>query len=154
LYSCDPRTQKCVLGGTQPKAVCDAQCNVIPIVPIQLQGKFFRGIQINKGYIKGEWQANFTKTDVTVTDPSGKDRVGTVFIVQQYLVVQFQDGATISSLWQFEGGVEVDHFSWAWGAPGGKPPTSYDEAMTAAGMTEYEFVSCIGAGHPGCLFHK
>lgn len=148
-------------------AILRAQCNVIPIVPIELQGKFFRGLQINQGYTKGEWTANFTKTDVTVTNPSGQPRVGTVFTVQNYLVVQFKDGATISSLWQYEskllcrlsfcwfhlGGVETGFFSWAWSAPGGQPPASFDAAMTSAGMTEYEFVTC-NQGKPGCNFHK
>jgi len=123
-----------------------------PIVPIQLQGKYFRGLQINKGYIKGEWSANFTKTDVTVTDPAGKADVGTVFVVQSFLVIDFKSGATISSIWQYEGGIETDFFSWAWSADKGSPPTSYDQAMTGPGMTEYEFITCI-QGKPGCAFH-
>jgi len=123
-----------------------------PIVPIQLQGKFFRGLQINKGYVKGEWTANFTKTDVTVTDPAGKVSMGPVSLVQNYLVVHFTNGVVISSLWQFEGGIETDFFSWAWSAPGGDAPASFDAAMTGAGMTEYEFVTCV-QGHPGCVFH-
>jgi hypothetical protein len=123
----------------------------VPIVPIQLQDKFFRGLQINKGYTKGEWTANFTKSDVTVTDPSGQAKKGNVFLVQQYLVVHFPTGI-ISSLWQYEGGVETDFFSWAWSAPGGKPPSSYDAAMVTSGMTEYEFITCA-PGKP-CKFHK
>ena len=135
-----------------PRSVCLAQCTATPIVPIQLQNKFFRGLQINKQYTKGEWTANFSKTEVTMTDPSGKSSVGSVFMVQMYLVVQFKDGVTISSLWQYEGGVETDFFSWAWSAPGGTPPGSYDAAMTTP-MTEYEFVTCI-QGKPGCSFHN
>jgi hypothetical protein len=124
----------------------------MPIVPIDLQGKFFRGLQINHGYTKGEWTANFTKTQVTVTNPSGKATLGNVFQVQSYLVVQFNDGITVSTIWQIEGGIETQFFSWAWSAPSGAPPTSYDQAMTTAGMTEYEFVTCI-QGKPGCAFH-
>jgi len=123
-----------------------------PIVPIQLQGKFFRGLQINKGYVKGEWTCNFTKTDVTVVDPAGKMSKGAVSLVQNYLVVHFTDGVVINSLWQYEGGIETDFFSWAWSAPGGDVPTSFDTAMTTAGQTEYEFVTCV-LGHPGCIFH-
>jgi len=122
-----------------------------PLVPIQLQDKFFRGLQINKGYTKGEWSANFTKTDVTVTDPSGQSKKGNVFLVQQYLVVHFPTGI-ISSLWQYMGGAETDFFSWAWSAPGGQPPSSFDAGMITSGMTEYEFITCT-AGKP-CKFHK
>jgi len=153
-YTCDPRTLQCKKSKNgQPKAVCEAQCTTTPIVPIQLQGKFFRGLQINQGYVKGEWTANFTKTSVTVTDPSSKARSGSVFQVGTYLVVQFKDGASISSIWQFGGGVETDFFSWAWSAPGGQPPANYDDAMKTNGQTEYEFVSCI-EGRPGCSFHS
>jgi len=137
----------------QPKAVCQAQCTTIPVVPIQLQGKFFRGLQINQGYTKGEWTANFTKTSVTVTDPSDKARVGNVFQVGSYMVVQFKDGVSISSIWQVAEGSETDFFSWAWSAPGGQPPVSFDEAMKTSGETEYEFVTCK-EGIPGCNFHK
>jgi hypothetical protein len=123
-----------------------------PIVPIQLQGKFFRGLQINKGYVKGEWTANFTKTSVTVTDPAGKIEIGLVSTVQTYLVVHFKSGI-ISSVWQYEGGIETDFFSWAWSAPGGTPPKNFNDAMTTHGMTEYEFVTCV-PGKTACHFHK
>jgi len=103
-------------------------------------------------YEKGEWTANFTKTSVTVVDPSGKSMVGNVFQVQSFLVIQFKDG-TISSIWQYAGGVETDFFSWAWSAPGGQPPESFDAAMNTSGMTEYEFVTCI-EGKAGCDFHQ
>lgn len=136
-----------------PKTVCDAQCHTIPIVPIQLQDKFFRGLQINKNYVKGEWTANFTKTTVTITDPANKVTMGNVFTVQSYIVVQFSDGITISSMWQYEGGIETDFFSWAWGAPGGNHPDSFDQAMTTTGMTEYEYITCV-QGKPNCIFHK
>jgi len=153
MYTCDPTKQVCVKSknGHLPHAVCEQQCMKIPIVPIQVAGKFFRGLQINKGYVQGEWQANFTKINVTVTNPSGKSMVGAVSIVGEYMVVDFPSG-TVSSLWQYEGGIEVDFFSWAWSAPGGTPPQSFDDAMTTSGMTEYEFVTCV-QGKPGCQFH-
>jgi hypothetical protein len=58
-------------------------------------------LQINQGYVKGEWDANFTKTDVTVTDPSNRAYVGTVSTVSNYLVITWKDGSKISSLWEF-----------------------------------------------------
>jgi len=117
-----------------------------------LQNRFFRGIQINQGYTKGEFTANFTKTTVTVTNPAGTRVTGTVSTVGQYLVVKWSDGTAISSLWQPEGGPETDFLSWAWSAVGGPPPTSYNDAMITQGQTEYEFVSCT-PGKAACNFH-
>jgi len=90
--------------------VCEAQCKTIPIVPIDLQDKYFRGLQINKGYTKGEWDANFTKTSVTVTEPSGKKDVGQVSSSGPYIVVAWKDGTKISSLWQYAPGQVTDFF--------------------------------------------
>jgi len=134
-----------------PKDVCEAQCKPVPIVPIQLQNKFFRGLQINQGYVKGEWDANFTKTDVTVTDPSNRAYVGSVSTVSNYLVVTWKDGSKISSLWEFANGPVTDFFAWAWSAPNGPVPASYDAAMHTSGMTEYQFVSCP-SGSSYCHF--
>jgi hypothetical protein len=124
----------------------------VPVVPIQLQGKFFRGIQINQGYKKGEWTANFTKTGVTVVDPHGTTKSGNVAIVGQYLVISWTDSTITSSLWQYLAGPETDFFSWAWSTPNGDAPATFDSAMTTAGETEYEFMTCA-AGHP-CHFPK
>jgi len=125
---------------------------VVPVVPIQLQGKFFRGIQINQGYKKGEWTANFTKTTVTVVNPAGNSVSGSASMVGQYLVVTWSDSSITSSIWQYLTGPEVDFFSWAWSAPNGTPPASFDAAMTGALQTEYEFVTC-SPGKP-CKFPK
>jgi len=101
--------------------------------------------------VKGEWTANFTKTSVTVVNPAGKSMEGNVFQVGGFLVVQFMEGS-ISSIWQYSGGIETDFFSWAWSSPGGQPPESFDAAMKTSGQTEYEFVTCV-EGKPGCVFH-
>jgi len=104
------------------------------------------------GYTKGEYTANFTTSEVTFTPPGGMGKVGLVSTVGAYLVVKWIDGSgAISSMWQFEGGIETDSLSWGWSAPNGKPPTSFDESMHTAGMTYYEFVTCI-TGKPNCKF--
>jgi len=114
----------------------------VPIVPIELQDRYFRGLQINKGYTKGEYDANFTKTSVTITMPSGSKMTGQVSSVGPFLVITWADGKKISSLWQLAPGPVVDNLAWAWSAPNGPAPQSYDAAMTGAGMTEYEMVAC------------
>jgi hypothetical protein len=114
----------------------------VPIVPIELQDRYFRGLQINKGYIKGEWDANFTKTTVTIIQPSGSKMTGQVSSEGPYIVITWPDGKKISSQWQLQSGQVVDYLAWAWGAPNGPAPTSYNQAMTSPGMTSYEMVAC------------
>jgi len=111
----------------------------------------FRGLQINQAYTKGEYTANFTKTTVTVTSPSGVAKTGTVSTVEMYLVVKWSDGTAISSLWQIAPGPETDFLSWAWSAVDGTPPASYDGAMKTP-QTEYEYVACP-RGKSNCAFH-
>jgi len=151
-YTCDPVSVSCkkTKDGV-PLQVCKDQCKAVPIVPIQLQGKYFRGLQINQGYAKGEWDANFTKTSVTVWDPTGKSITGTVSMIGTYLVVRWSSGSSISSLWQYQGGAVTDFFSWAWSAPNGPAPLTFDAAMNSKGMTEYQFVTCP-QGSQSCKF--
>jgi len=82
----------------------------IPIVPIVLQDRYFRGLEIEKGYVKGEWDANFTKTTVTITQPSGTKMTGQVSSTGPFIVIAFPDGSKISSLWQLEPAQVVDFF--------------------------------------------
>jgi len=125
-----------------PKMVCEAQCKVIPIVPIELQDRYFRGLEINKGYTKGEWDANFTKTTVTITHPSGKKETGTVASTGPQIVITWANGQKVGTIWQLSNGPVTDFLAWAWGAVGGSAPESFDEAMTTAGQTEYQYVAC------------
>jgi len=124
----------------------------VPIVPIILQDRFFRGLEINKGYVKGEWDANFTKTSVTITQPSGTKMTGQVSSSGPFIVITWPNGSKISSLWQLLQGQVVDFLAWAWGASNGPAPSGFDQAMTSAGMTEYEMVACPRTNPGQCKF--
>lgn len=54
------------------KKDCEAQCKATPGTPTDLQGKYFRGLQINKDYDEGEWRAKFDETSVSISNPDGK----------------------------------------------------------------------------------
>jgi len=144
LYSCIPTNLTCVSGGFMPMADCLQQCVYIPVVPPVLQNRFFRGLEIEKGYIWGEWQLQFTNTSVFMFSPSGAKRTGLVYSTSQYLIVQWSDGTKITTLWQIGGGgsAEVDFLSWAWSTPNGLAPNSFDEAMLAPNEKEYYFAAC------------
>jgi len=144
-YKCDPDALQCTQSpdGDQPKEVCDAQCQMTPIVPPDLVGQIFRGLEIDTHYVRGEWRAQFSSTNVTVTDPSGKQFVGKVSTVEKYVTITLQTGVTIQTLWQIGQGPASQFLSWAWGSPGISPPASFDGAMTASGQSEYWFTSCL-----------
>jgi hypothetical protein len=146
-YYCDPNGNggngTCIesTNGTLPLADCQAQCTVTPVVPPVLQNKFFRGLEINKGYVKGEWRAHFGTHDVMVVSPDTTVIHGNVTTTANYLTIHTAQG-NIQTLWQMQGGPAVDDFTWAWGALSGPAPTSFDSAMTTSGQTEYWYVSC------------
>lgn len=58
------------------------------------------------------------------------------------IVITWTDGSKVATLWQLSNGPVTDFLAWAWGAVGGSAPSGFDQAMTGAGMTEYQYVAC------------
>jgi len=157
LYLCDPITNTCKQSqnGTLPLDICTQQCTMVPIVPIILQNKFFRGLEIDMRYQTGEWRAHFSKTDVTVLFPDGTVIQGNVTTTANYLTIHLADKSTYQTLWQFQPGAAVDNLSWSWGAKNGPPPVSFDGSMNTPGQTAYWYVSCHDGSDPNtCDFSK
>jgi len=157
MYLCDPVTNTCKQSdnGTLPPDVCAAQCTMTPIVPIILQDKYFRGLEIDLKYAVGEWRAHFTKTMVTVVYPDGTVIMGNVTTTAQYLTIHLPMGVLIQTIWQFQPGAAVNNLSWAWGAKNGPPPMSFDEAMFTPGQMEFWYVTCHDGADPNtCVFSK
>jgi len=138
----------------ETQAECEAQCSETPIVPPQLRGKFFRGLEIDMAYLPGEWTAQFSDFNVTVIDPAGKSKNGKIISAAQFVTIVWHDSQRTQSLWQFQGGPAVDYLSWAWGALGGPAPTNFDQAMTEKGQSEYFFVACPVEKQKSCEFRK
>jgi len=132
--------------------VCEAQCNTVPVVPPVIQNQLFRGLQIDTHYVQGEWRAQFSTNNVTITDPSGKQMVGKVSTVEKYLTITLQSGQSIQTLWQVSQGPASQFLSWAWGALGGAPPDSFDSAMTDKSNSEFFFTSCLPGKDNVCNF--
>jgi len=156
-YYCDPITNTCkqAVNGTLPPDVCHAQCTVNPVVPPELENKFFRGLEIDLHYKQGEWRAHFGKTNVTFVSPDGTVIQGNVTTTGQYLSIHLDAQNVYETLWQFAPGPAVDNLSWAWGAKNQPPPASFDQAMSTPGMTEYWFVTChVGSTASICDFSK
>jgi len=156
-YICDPisNTCKASVNGTLPPDVCHAQCMVNPVVPPDLQNKFFRGLEIDLTYKQGEWRAHFGTSNVTFVSPDGTVIQGNVTTTGQFLSIHVDARNVYETLWQFAPGPAVDNLSWAWGALNSPPPASFDQAMSTPGMTEYWFVTChVGTNLATCNFSK
>jgi len=128
------------------KVDCEQQCQKTPFVPIDLVGNW-RGLQINKNYIVGEWKAVFTQTNVTVTRPDGDKFSAGVTLISNYLTLDIAEGnlkgKQIQTLWNLAFGPETKLFTWAWGVPGGKPPKDFASSMTEENNAEFVFTSCL-----------
>jgi len=155
---CNPGNATCVKGkdgSYDRKEDCEAQCKSVP-VPIDLVGTW-RGLQINKQYVVGEWRAVFTQTNVTVTRPDNVKFSGGISLVGIYITIDPVDGPlkgkTIQTLWQVQFGPETKELTWAWGAPGGSPPKSYESAMIDQNNAEFVFVACLDGKQGVCNFN-
>jgi len=155
-YQCNPATFMCEKNPNgSPKDICEQQCNNVPVVPPVLQNTLWRGLEIDTKYTGGEWRVAFTTTDVTITDPTGRQTTGKVSQVERYLTITTSSGQAIQTLWQISQGPASQFFSWAWGVPGADAPQSFDTAMTTAGNSEYFFAGCLpGKSKSICDFSK
>jgi len=125
-----------------PLEQCNLTCNVIPDVPIVLRGRKFRGLEINGGYIQGEWTCKFSTTSATIMDPKGTTLTAIVSQTGQYLILNLDNGQKIFTLWQLGEGSVVDYLSWAWGGSDGQPPKSFDATMASPGQHSYVYEAC------------
>jgi len=156
LYTCDPATTTCVQNSTgsggMPFDQCNLTCAIIPDVPIVLRGRKFRGLQIQKGYIIGEWTCKFTDQTVTFTDPKGTTNTAVVSQTGQFMVLNLPNNKKIFTLWQLGQGSVTDYLSWAWGAPGGVQPSSFDSTQNTPGQTGYVYDACSPLVGSSCNF--
>jgi len=146
LWTCSPTNGTCVPappGGGQPKDQCQKACVPHNDTPVNLIGDY-RGLEISKGYIKGEWDASFTTDAVTIWNPSGA--VWAKGLVQTFL----------GQLWINEGakGIrkgltaqittpEVLVLTLGLGAPGANIPPTLDSAME--NDTVFVLMRCLNA---------
>jgi len=155
LYYCNPNTSTCEKNSTgsggMPLDQCNLTCNVIPDVPVVLRGRKFRGLQIQNGYIIGEYTAKFNTTSAIFTTPAGVTINVVVSQTGQYMVLNLADGGKIFTIWQLGDDVVVDFLSWCWGAVNGDAPLSFDTSMLTIGQQCYVLDACSVLS-PSCNF--
>jgi hypothetical protein len=132
-----------------PKNECDINCGKPQnITPIFVIGNY-RGLEIDVKYVKGEWQAKITTTDITIVDPTGQTWAKGV--VRQYnnelwLVTPAGTRRGIFGLQQLP---EVSILTWTMGAFGQPPPVSFDTGL--ANGQSFVFAKCINPNN--CQWH-
>jgi len=157
-YDCNPINATCVEstnGAFNELKPCQDQCKTNPI-PNDLKGPW-RGLQISKNYINGEFRAVFTDKNVTVTRPDGQKFVGNVATVGSYITITVLSGPStgkkIQTLWQVQYGPATKELTWAWGEPNKEAPKSYESAMVEPNKSVYVFVGCLPNKSPNqCNF--
>jgi len=112
----------------------------------------WRGLQINKNYIVGEWKAYFSQSNVTITRPDGNKFMATIKQISQYLTLDPLNGdlkgKKIQTLWQVSFGPETKLLTWAWGVPGGSPPKDFSSSMVEPNNAEFALASCLQGKDP------
>jgi len=136
LYDCNPSNNTCVLStgpNGMPLEQCNNTCNTIPDVPVILRGRKFRGLQIQMGYIVGEYELKFSETSATFTTPQAVSITAIVSQTGPYIVLNMPSGTKVFTLSQMQTDNVVDFLSWAWGTDNGPAPTSFDTSMVTTG---------------------
>lgn len=154
-YSC--KATNTSAGGSQSD--CEAQCKKPtpqPNTPPQLVG-YWRGFEIQTGYVKGETDFDFEGVSCTVYKP---DKSSSHAAVQSLVDPATQD----TEIWLSMGPVTLKglvHFDqnspetqvsvFAFGPPGMAAPVSIKEALTGKGFSVYVVQKCINPTD-GCEF--
>jgi hypothetical protein len=143
-YKCNEETFTCELSpGGIPIDVCNATCKVKPIPPA-LQG-VWRGIQINSGYAKGEWEMSISGSTFVIKMPSGESSHGTVSAIGTTGLLFNIDGqGAVKAMYKLTDGPETKMMTLAAGKAGGEMPSDFSKAMTD-GSTEFAYVACKDA---------
>jgi len=128
--------------GGMPFQQCNLTCNTIPDVPVILRGRKFRGLQIQNGYLIGEYTLKFSKSSATLVSPQNIALTAIVSQTGQFLVLNLDNGAKIYTLWQISPDDVVDFLSWSWGKQNDLPPSSFDSSMVTPGQLSFVFDGC------------
>lgn len=131
---------------------------VVPGTPDALLG-FWRGVQISNGYVAGEFDFDFQKTTVTITDPSGKQLTGITIQPlggnpSNQVWVNIAHVGTLRFLWEdAPNGPETINIVIAHGDPDGPAPRNVIDALSAGGGTAVFALSMCIPGTP-CVFQS
>jgi hypothetical protein len=143
-YNCNPETLLCVQAPNgSPKNICDSQCGIAPNnTPAFVIGDY-RGLEIDVTYVRGEWQAKITANDITIVDPTGQTWGKGVVRLYQNELWLVTSGGTRRGIFGYQQLPEVEILTWAMGAYGAPPPTSFDAGLSSG--KSFVFAKCVSA---------
>jgi len=121
---------------------CQTSCKPSNVTPVVIIGDY-RGLQINQGYVMGEWQAKINETGITVWKPDGSVWAqGMVQTFQTQLWISTTTG-TYKGIFALDNCPEVGVLTWGLGAMGADAPSDFDTAMR--GDTVFVLAKCLNA---------
>lgn len=130
--------------------ICNQTCGQVIPPPAFLNG-VWRGLEVNVGYLSGEWDAKFANDSLTLVDPSGKTYTGQIEMSGGYLQISFTDGTLVFAQFQNAFGPETIYLTFAVSAPNAALAPDFVTAMDTAGDTEFIFIRCLD-GSTTCSF--
>eukprot|EP01012_Entosiphon_sulcatum_P029628 TRINITY_DN361_c0_g1_i1.p1 TRINITY_DN361_c0_g1~~TRINITY_DN361_c0_g1_i1.p1 ORF type:complete len:750 (+),score=90.47 TRINITY_DN361_c0_g1_i1:724-2973(+) len=166
LYRCDEASLQCVIAPWPTPGIplpdCQTGCKPHNVTPSDLVG-LWRGVQINNGYVNGEWDANFENTKLTLAGPLGGLSGTTSYIgpvprvivqvkVASSSISGIAVGSVLSMIFQADGASPVTRYLMlASGAPNGPAPDDFHKALNMTSGFDWTLMSC----QPGtaCSFH-
>jgi hypothetical protein len=114
------------MGGGFPKSQCETACKPHNNTPTNLVGDY-RGLEISKGYVKGEWDAKFTNTEGTIWAPDGSVWAqGQVQEFQNQLWINEGTKGVIKGIYTPANTPEVEVLTIGFGKPGAPAPLTLD----------------------------
>jgi len=148
-YECEPRSRRCIEsrpGFGVDFQTCNTTCNrPLPpaqnITPPALQG-FWRGLQIQRGYVVAEFTALFGSTNAQIARDNNILIAGDVQSVEDQVWIATERGL-LKGKWQIGNGPATRSIGLAFGLPGGEVPFDFGEAMTREGYSEFWFSACL-----------
>jgi len=133
---------------------CSALCT--NSTPPDLEGSTWRGIEIQKGFVMGEWDYKFTSDGVTIRDPMGTITHGTVS-VNIVMIIKMTDGPhagdTMSVIYpDLAEGPETTTKAFCLSDWNGAAPDSIASAMLGTNMARVHALSKCNAWSKTCDF--
>jgi hypothetical protein len=107
---------------------------------------------VNENYLFGEWDAKFSNTSVTISDPSGKTYSAQVSLdAGGDLQFIFDQNVVVFGAFQISYGPETVYLTLALSADDAQVAPDFNTAMNTPGETEFNFIRCLDDS-TDCLF--
>eukprot|EP01128_Nolandella_sp_AFSM9_P009073 TRINITY_DN5711_c0_g1_i1.p1 TRINITY_DN5711_c0_g1~~TRINITY_DN5711_c0_g1_i1.p1 ORF type:complete len:796 (+),score=102.54 TRINITY_DN5711_c0_g1_i1:289-2676(+) len=150
VYYCDDSFYGCVetiAGNGTTYETCQNECNEdnfqpVPVTPPALQGKW-RGLLVQANYTLGEYIADFSATEVVISDNANNVIIrGSVSSTVREVWITNLNGV-YRGIWQIVYGPETGNVQIAFGSVNGRAPSSFRQASQNERDISLFLTSCL-----------